>query len=310
MRDLSISRTTFSWGVPVNSDKEHIMYVWMDALTNYLTAIGYPDTDSDSYKKYWGADLHMVGKDIVRFHTVYWPAFLMAADLPLPKKVFAHGWWTNEGEKISKSLGNVIDPVDLVNEFGVDQVRYFMMREVPFGNDGDFSKTAIIGRMNFDLANNIGNFCQRSLSMIAKNCDGVLPNATLIDEDIKLINSASAVLSEVRTHIDNQKYNKALESIWRVVGEANKYVDAQAPWGLKKTDFARMETVLYTCAETTRRLGILLLPFIPESAEKILALVGVDSKSVDFESLENSLVNGVKLPSPQGIFPRYVESAE
>ena len=308
LRDLSISRTTFKWGVPVNTDKDHIMYVWLDALTNYLTAVGFPDEKNEMYKKYWGADLHVIGKDIVRFHTVYWPAFLMAADLPLPKRVFAHGWWTNEGEKISKSTGNVIDPVELVNEFGLDQVRYFMMREVPFGNDGDFSKTAIIGRMNFDLANNLGNFCQRSLSMIGKNCDGILPKATLLDEDTALINSAGAVLEEVRMHIDNNAYNKALESIWRVIGEANRYVDTQAPWGLKKTDFARMETVLYTCAETARRFALLLLPFMPESASKILALVSVNSADVSFADIEKNLVSGTPLPTPKGIFPRHAET--
>ena len=308
LRDLSISRTTFKWGVPVNTDKNHIMYVWLDALTNYLTAVGFPDEKNEMYKKYWGADLHVIGKDIVRFHTVYWPAFLMAADLPLPKRVFAHGWWTNEGEKISKSTGNVIDPVELVNEFGLDQVRYFMMREVPFGNDGDFSKTAIIGRMNFDLANNLGNFCQRSLSMIGKNCDGILPKATLLDEDTALINRAGAVLEEVRMHIDNNAYNKALESIWSVIGEANRYVDTQAPWGLKKTDFARMETVLYTCAETARRFALLLLPFMPESASKILALVSVNSADVSFADIEKNLVSGTPLPTPQGIFPRHAET--
>lgn len=182
LNDLSVSRTTFKWGVPVPGDEDHIMYVWLDALTNYITAAGYPETDSADFQKFWPADLHMVGKDILRFHAVYWPAFLMAAGIELPKRVYAHGWWTNEGEKISKSLGNVIDPTELANRYGLDQVRYFMLREVPFGNDGDFSHTAMVNRMNGELANDFGNLAQRVLSMTAKNCDGIVPTPGALEE--------------------------------------------------------------------------------------------------------------------------------
>ncbi|MGB1360494.1 MAG: methionine--tRNA ligase [Alphaproteobacteria bacterium] len=307
LRDLSVSRTTFGWGVPVPNNEKHIMYVWIDALTNYMTAVGYPDTDSKEYQDFWGADLHMVGKDIIRFHTVYWPALLMAAELPLPKRIFAHGWWTNEGEKISKSLGNVIDPVELVDEYGLDATRYFLMREVTFGNDGDFSKLAMVSRTNSDLANDIGNFCQRTLSMVFKNCEGVLPNADLNDDDKKIINNAKESLNIARTHIDKQEFNKALEAIWNIIGDANKYVDDNAPWALKTTDVARMGTVLYTCAELARIFGLILQPFMPESANKILDLVSVPSDKRTFANIDDTLESGINIDKPEVVFPRYVE---
>ncbi len=245
LNDLSISRTTFKWGVPVPDDEAHIMYVWLDALTNYITATGFPDQDAADYKKFWPADLHMVGKDILRFHAVYWPAFLMAADLPLPKRVFAHGWWTNEGQKISKSLGNVIDPIELATTYGLDQIRYFMLREVPFGNDGDFSHASMINRMNGELANDLGNLSQRVLSMIAKNCDGQVPTpGDFTDDDQALLSQASGLLEKVRQHMDRQEFHHALESIWIAVRAANAYVDHQAPWKLRKEDPNRMLTVL------------------------------------------------------------------
>lgn len=311
LKDLSVSRTTFSWGVPVQGDDDHITYVWLDALTNYLTAIGFPDMDNPAYKKFWGADLHMVGKDIIRFHAVYWPAFLMAADLPLPKRVFAHGWWTNEGQKISKSLGNVIDPYDLINKYGLDQTRFFMLREVPFGNDGDFRHESMVGRMNYDLANNLGNLCQRSLSMIAKNCDGKIPPVgDLTADDQKLLNDAYEIIADVRTHLDNQAFNRALESIWSVVGHANSYMDAQAPWALRKTDFARMETVLWVMAETVRVLGLLVRPFMPMSADSILDLVAVGADERTYAHLKSALKSGTGIPKPQGVFPRYVDEEQ
>ncbi len=303
LHDLSISRTTFKWGVPVPNDHTHIMYVWLDALTNYITALGYPNESTQKYQDFWGNAVHVVGKDIIRFHAVYWPAFLMAAELPLPKRIFAHGWWTNEGQKISKSIGNVIDPVALIDTYGLDQTRYFMMREVPFGNDGDFRKSAMLKRINADLANDIGNFCQRSLSMIYKNCDGILPIPDLNADDIALIESAKSIIDQVRTHIDAQQFHKALETIWGVLADANRYIDAQAPWTLNKTDTNRMGTVLYTCAEVARIVGILIQPFMPDSADKILHLVQV-GKNRTFAHIDISLVGGVSLPKPQGIFPR------
>lgn len=310
LNDLSISRTTFNWGVKVPGDDAHIMYVWLDALTNYITAVGYPDTDSDLYKKYWPADLHMVGKDILRFHAVYWPAFLMAAGIEPPKRVFAHGWWTNEGQKISKSLGNVIDPVDLANKYGLDQVRYFLLREVPFGNDGDFSHQAMVNRMNGELANDFGNLAQRVLSMIAKNCNGKVPTpGDLSDDDKALLDAAGGLLSDVRGHMDRQAFHTALEAIWTVIRAANAYVDRQAPWKLRKEDPARMETVLYVLAEAIRHLAVLCQPVMPETMSKMLDQLGVAEDARGFESLgeAGALTPGADLPKPEGVFPRFVE---
>lgn len=310
LRDLSISRTNFDWGVPVPNAPGHVMYVWIDALTNYLTAVGF-GTDENEFKKYWPADLHMVGKDILRFHAVYWPAFLMAAGIEPPKRVFAHGWWTIEGQKMSKSLGNVIAPLDLVNRYGVDQSRYFLLREVPFGNDGDFSHAQALLRINNDLANGLGNLAQRTLSMIAKNCGEVVPEfGTLTAEDKELLNAAQVkMLATARLELDRQKFHKALEEIWSVVNAANGYIDAQAPWGLKKTDPARMATVLYVLAETIRCLGLIVQPFMPESSAKMLDQLSVpaDQRDFTFLSAAHALKPGTKLPAPQGVFPRIVE---
>ncbi len=310
LNDLSVSRTTFNWGVPVPGDDEHIMYVWLDALTNYITAVGYPETDDGNYAKYWPADLHLVGKDILRFHAVYWPAFLMAAGLELPKRVFAHGWWTNEGKKISKSLGNVIDPIELANRYGLDQVRYFMLREVPFGNDGDFSHTAMINRMNGELANDFGNLAQRVLSMIAKNCDGKVPTPGPFEaDDTALLGQAHGLLETVRDQLDRQGFNHALESIWVVIRAANGYVDRQAPWKLKKEDPARMATVLYVLAETIRHLAIMTQPVMPETMEKMLDQLAQSADARDFKALGEggALVPGLDLPKPEGVFPRFVD---
>jgi len=315
LRDLSVSRASFSWGVPVPDDDAHVMYVWLDALTNYLTATGWPTDgefgDTERNAKFWPADLHMVGKDILRFHAVYWPAFLMAAGLPLPKRVFAHGWWTNEGEKISKSLGNVIDPNALAAEFGLDQTRYFLMREVPFGNDGDFSRRAMIHRMNGDLANDLGNLSQRVLSMIFKYCDGVMPTlpADPQDEDKALMAATDALIDEVRMQMGRQAFHEALRAIWQVVSDANRYVDAMAPWGLKKSDPARMAEVLAVLAETIRQVAILVQPVMPESAARILGQLGVAPDARDFTSVggKSRLQGGTSIAKPEPVFPRYVE---
>ena len=315
LRDLSVSRASFSWGVPVPEDDAHVMYVWLDALTNYLTATGWPVDgdfgDKDRNERFWPADLHMVGKDILRFHAVYWPAFLMAAGLPLPKRVFAHGWWTNEGEKISKSLGNVIDPNLLAEEFGLDQTRYFLMREVPFGNDGDFSRRAMIHRMNGDLANDLGNLSQRVLSMIFKNCSGVMPAlpATAAPEDSALLDAADAMLGKVRAQMDVQSFHEALRCIWEVVSDANKYVDTTAPWGLKKTDPVRMGEVLAVLAETIRQAAILVQPVMPGSASKILDQLGVADRQRGFDMLAGAgrIAAGVEISKPEPVFPRFVE---
>jgi len=310
LQDLSVSRTTFDWGIPVPGDDDHIMYVWLDALTNYITGVGYPETETGEYAHYWPADLHMVGKDILRFHAVYWPAFLMAAELDPPKRVYAHGWWTNEGEKISKSLGNIIDPIDLVNKYGLDQVRYFLLREMPFGNDGDFSHTAIVTRMNSELANDYGNLAQRVLSMINKNCEAKVPEpGEFTTDDMTLLSASHGLLDLVRDHIDLQAFHEVLIRLWSVVREANSYVDHQAPWKLKKEDPVRMATVLYVLAETIRHLAILTQPFMPDSSATMLEQLSVaeDVRTFAYLGPDHALVAGTALPAPQGVFPRFQE---
>ena len=312
LRDLSISRTSFKWGVPVPDDDKHIMYVWFDALANYITAAGYPDTESDSFKRFWPATVHVVGKDILRFHAIYWPAFLMAADVAPPERIFAHGWWTVEGQKMSKSLGNFIRPQEIVEKYGVDPVRYFMMRELPFGSDGDFSHRAMVHRLNSDLANDLGNLVQRVLSMISRNCDAQIPAAAAFAAaDTTLLDTSEALLAETRRLIKRQGISVALEAIWRVVGDANRYVDTMAPWELRKSDPERMATVLFTLAEAIRRLAILLQPFIPDAAARILDQLAVDPGQRDFATIAGTpgLSAGTELPKPVGVFPRYVEEA-
>ena len=302
LQDLSVSRTTFDWGIPVPGAPGHIMYVWVDALTNYFSA-----TNTEGRRKYWPADVHIIGKDIVRFHAVYWPAFLMSAGLPLPKRVYGHGFLFNRGEKMSKSVGNVISPSDLVKEYGVDQVRYFFMREVPFGQDGNYSHEAIVARINADLANDLGNLAQRSLSMIGKNCGGRAPACGALSADDEVILEAiKALLPEMRSHHDVQAINKALDAIWKVVADANRYFAGQEPWALKKTDPVRMETVLYVTAEVLRRIGILIQPYMPGSAAKLLDLLAVPGTDRSFADLDKTLISGTELPAPVGIFPRYV----
>ena len=310
LRDLSISRTSFNWGIAVPDDEKHIMYVWLDALTNYITATGFPDEEQNLYRKFWPASLHMVGKDILRFHAVYWPAFLLAADLEPPKRVFAHGWWTNEGQKISKSLGNVIDPLQLIETYGLDQVRYFLMREVPFGNDGDFSKSGMVNRINSDLANDLGNLCQRVLSFVYKNCNATVPkNMGFTPDDSKLITHAYEILPKLREDYNSQLFNVALERVWGLVAASNKYIDEQAPWKLRKTDPDRMHTVLYTLLETIRCIGILLQPIMPGSSEKILNQLAVDTSKRSFAALNSNdcLEAGTSLQKPNPIFPRFEE---
>jgi methionyl-tRNA synthetase len=309
LKDLSISRTSFTWGVPVPEHPGHIVYVWLDALINYITAAGYPD-DLKIFSSYWPADLHMVGKDIVRFHAVYWPAFLMAAGLAPPRRVFAHGWWTVEGEKMSKSLGNFIPPQQLVDTYGVDPVRYFMLRELPFGSDGNFSHHAMVGRLNGDLANDFGNLAQRVLVMINRDCGATVPEpGAFAAVDQALLTSARSLLEMVRKHMEDQAFHLALETIWRVVADANRYVDEQAPWVLRSTDPGRMNTVLYTLAETIRYLAIMAQPFVPAAAGKLLDQLAVSDGSRDFAALTAApLVPGTRLPKPEGIFPRFVEA--
>ena len=311
LNDLSVSRTSFKWGIPVPDDPDHIMYVWLDALNNYQTAVGYPDTESDLYSKYWPADLHMVGKDILRFHAVYWPAFLMAAGLAPPKRVYAHGWLLNRGEKMSKSLGNVVTAGDLVEQYGLDSVRYYLLREVPFGQDGYISHETMVGRINGDLANDLGNLAQRVLSMINKNCDGKIPQPQpLMPDDTAIIAAATDVLGAVRDEFERQAFHRGLEAIWKIVGDANRYVDAQAPWALRKTDPERMATVLFVLADVIRRLAILVQPIMPDAASSMLDQLAVPADGRSFGTLghDPGVIPGADLPKPSPVFPRYVEA--
>ncbi len=308
LNDLSISRTTFDWGVPVPGNDKHVMYVWVDALTNYLTGLGYPNTDGELFTKYWPADLHLIGKDITRFHSIYWPAFLWSAGLELPKRVFGHGFLLVNGEKMSKSVGNVVDPADLVAAFGLDQVRFFLMREVSFGQDGSYSEESIINRINSDLANNLGNLAQRSLSMVAKNCDGRVPvPGEFTEADRKILVGASALYEPVRADYDEQAFHRALERIWTVLADTNAYFAEQEPWTLRKNgEFERMNTVLYVTLEVVRQVAILMQPVMPSSMEKLLDLLGVaEGEERLFAALPKNLTAGKELPAPTPVFPRY-----
>jgi methionyl-tRNA synthetase len=310
LKDLSISRTTFDWGIPVPGNPKHIMYVWVDALTNYITAVDYPDTESDKFKRYWPAALHVIGKDIVRFHAVYWPAFLMSAGIAVPKRIFSHGFLFNRGEKMSKSVGNVIDPFALADAYGVDPLRYFFLREVPFGQDGNYSHEAIVNRINADLANDLGNLAQRSLSMIGKAFGGVLPQpGEFTAEDKTILAAADGMIGIAREHMKTQQLHQVLNAVWSVVADANRYFASQAPWALAKTDPKRQGTVLYVTAEVLRRVTILAQPVLPTSAGKLLDLLAVEPKARDFSQLEsgNRIKAGVTLPPPTPVFPRYVE---
>src|SRR6267378_4138969 len=309
LRDLSISRTTFDWGVKVPGDPAHVMYVWVDALTNYITGVGFPD-ESDPNWRYWPADLHIIGKDIIRFHAVYWPAFLMSAGIPVQKRVYAHGFLFSRGEKMSKSVGNVVDPFNLADQYGVDQVRYFFLREVPFGQDGNYNHEAIVARINADLANDLGNLAQRSLSMIAKQFEGVLPEpGAFTDNDKAILAQADSMIGLARSAMATQQIHQALNAVWAVVAEANRYFAGEAPWALAKTDPARQRTVLYVTAEVVRQIAILAQPVMPESSAKLLDSLGIPADARDFASLGGAtrIEPGTRLPSPVGIFPRYIE---
>jgi methionyl-tRNA synthetase len=309
LTDLSVSRTSFKWGIPVPDEPGHVIYVWVDALANYVTALGWPDESAVLWPR-WPADLHLVGKDILRFHAVYWPALLMAAGLPVPKRIFGHGWWTVEGEKMSKSVGNVVDPLALVNRFGVDPVRFFLLREVPFGNDGDFSERALISRMNGELANDLGNLCQRSVSLIARNLAGMLPApGAATEDDAEMLERAASLPGLLRPLIARQALHEALEEVWKVVRAANGYIDRQAPWALKKTDPARMAVVLRVLVDVIRAIATVLVPFMPGSMGRMLDQLGVPPDARDFAALAVALPAGTALPAPQGVFPRYVEEA-
>ena len=310
LMDLSVSRTTFDWGIPVPGDPKHVMYVWVDALTNYLSATGFPDAAAPR-APYWPADAHVIGKDITRFHAIYWPAFLMSADLPLPKQIVVHGFLFSRGEKMSKSVGNVVAPADLVRDYGCDQTRYFFLREVPFGQDGNYSHEAIVARNNADLANDLGNLAQRSLSMIAKNCGGKVPQpGPRAEADVAILAAAAELPGKARAAMKDFALHAILADIWKVVAEANRYFAGEEPWKLSKTDPARRDAVLYVTAEVLRRVAIMTQPFMPASMEKLLDILGVAKDARDFAHVGDAqaLVGGADLPPPAPIFPRYVEA--
>jgi methionyl-tRNA synthetase len=286
------------------------MYVWVDALTNYITGVGFPDTDSKEFRRYWPADLHVIGKDIVRFHAVYWPAFLMSAGIEVPRRIFSHGHILSRGEKMSKSVGNVVDPFALMDAYGVDQLRYFLLREIQFGQDGNYSHEAIVNRINAELANDLGNLAQRSLSMIGKQLGGVLPKPGAFSESDKtILAAADAMIGKAREAMKAQQLNQVLNTVWDVVADANRYFAGEAPWALAKTDPARQGTVLFVTAEVIRQVAILAQPFIPASAAKLLDLLAVPDDQRSFAALGGAhrFASGATLPAPTGVFPRYVE---
>ena len=312
LQDLSVSRTTFDWGVPVPGSASHVMYVWVDALTNYITGVGFPDAEAARFRRYWPADLHVIGKDIVRFHAVYWPAFLMSAGLEPPRRVYAHGFLFNRGEKMSKSVGNVVDPFAMAAHYGVDQMRYFFLREVPFGQDGSYSHEAIVGRINADLANDLGNLAQRSLSMIERNCAGRVPEPGDIGgaHARHLHGLVDPTIDEVRTLMDAQALHEVLARIWTVVAETNRYFANAEPWALSRTDPGQMACVLYVTAEILRQIAILAQPFMPDAMGRLLDQLGIAADERDFSRLgpAGRIRPGTEIARPTPVFPRHVEA--
>ena len=303
LKDLSISRTTFKWGIKVPNNENHVMYVWIDALCNYLTSIGYPDLNHKTFKKFWPG-FHMIGKDILRFHAIYWPAFLMAADIEPPKRIFAHGWWTNEGQKISKSVGNIIDPYEIINKYGLDQIRFFLFREVPFGNDGDFSKDAISNRLNADLSNNYGNLVQRITTFSVKNCNSnVKNNSNFTNEDKNLIDLMNLKFDEYKKFMNEEKIDKSIKCVFELLSETNVYIDKEAPWNLKKTNKDRMNDVLFITLNVIKNSTIMLIPIMPESANKILDILNISKTERNFDHISISK-NDYNITDPKPIFPR------
>jgi methionyl-tRNA synthetase len=313
LQDLSISRASLDWGIKVPGNDKHVMYVWVDALNNYVTATGLLNAGDNPRKAYWPADVHVIGKDIVRFHAVYWPAFLMSAGLPVPRRVFAHGFLYNRGEKMSKSVGNVVDPFDLITAYGVDQTRYFFLREAQFGQDGSYSHEAIVNRINADLANGLGNLAQRSLSMIYKNCDGRIPEPGAFSEaDKAILAAADGLYVKAREAMDVQAITRALDAAWAVVADADRYFAAEEPWSKKKTDPKRMETILYVTAEIVRQITILAQPAMPTSCGKLLDNLALPADTRTFASLGTAgrLKAGTAIPEPKGVFPRWIDPEE
>ena len=288
LKDLSVSRKSFSWGIKVPSNNDHVIYVWLDALTNYISALNYPDTKDNKYKNYWPANLHMIGKDILRFHAVYWPAFLLAADLPPPKRVYGHGWILSGDEKMSKSKGNILDPLEIVDKYGLDSLRFYLLKEVSFGNDGSITQEKLESCINSDLANNYGNLCQRVVSFNEKNCNLLVPdNINFEKEDLKLLNKVSDNINTLRSYIDNQELSVYSNFIIDCLFEANKYFNDQEPWK-KKSDVVRLNTIVYVSLEIIRKVSILLNPIIPATSLKVLDIFNIKQKDINFDTIKDN----------------------
>ena len=305
LKDLSISRTSFSWGIPVPENKKHVIYVWLDALTNYLSALNFPDTNDKKYKSFWPADVHIIGKDILRFHAVYWPAFLLAAKLPLPKRVFGHGWILSDEKKMSKSLGNILDPIEIIRNYGVDQLRYYLIKEVSLGNDGSISMENLKNCINNDLANNYGNLCQRVFSFIKKNCNNKVPKTNNFKEtDTKLINNIKDNIPKLIDLINKQNLNEYIKTVVNFSFEANKYFNDSEPWLFKNKNPERMNTILNTIVEQIKNISILLNPIIPISTKKVLNTINISDKDILIETIkkENVIDNNKELKNLDILF--------
>ena len=291
LKDLSISRTSFSWGISVPNNKKHIIYVWLDALTNYISALNFPDTNDKKYKMFWPADVHIIGKDILRFHAIYWPAFLLAANLPLPKRVFGHGWILSDEKKMSKSLGNILDPIEIINEYGIDQLRYYLVKEVSLGNDGSISMENLKNCINNDLANNFGNLCQRVFSFVKKNCDNKIPKGNKLDtKDEKLLNDLKGNVKNLIEAMDKQNLNEYIKTVVGYSFDANKYFNDSEPWSVKKKDPERMKSILFTILEQIKNLSILLNPIIPIATGKVLTSMNLSIDDISIKSIINKNV--------------------
>ena len=307
LKDLSVSRTSFTWGIPVPKNQKHVIYVWLDALTNYLSALNYPDITSKLYKDYWPADLHIIGKDILRFHAIYWPAFLMAAKIPLPKRVFGHGWILSNEKKMSKSIGNTLDPIEIIEEYGIDQLRYYLIKEVSLGNDGNISLENLKKCINNDLANNYGNLCQRVFSFIKKNCSNKIPQKKdLSKEDITLTDKLKNDIDKLTAMIDKQDLNNYIKKVIEYSFDSNKYFNDSEPWSLKKTNIDKMNSILYSIVEQIKNISILLLPVIPISANKILDVINVDKdlRMISHIKKENTLNISKELGNVEILFKK------
>ena len=286
LRDLSVSRKSFSWGIKVPSNEEHVIYVWLDALTNYISALKYPDISNELYNNFWPADVHIIGKDILRFHAIYWPAFLLAAKIPLPKRIYGHGWILSGEEKMSKSKGNILDPLEIIDNYGLDPLRYYLIKEVSFGNDGNISKEKLEDCINSDLANNYGNFCQRVTAFAEKNCDSKVPDSVEFnDQDKNILDNFSNNIKTLRSYIDDQKLNSYVDFIVNVLFDANKYFNDQEPWN-KKNDKKRLNTIIYTSLELIRKISIMLYPIIPSSSIKSLSVFNIKEKDILFDTIK------------------------